>query len=720
VNRAGFAVALIGIAWLIATPVTADIAFPARLDVEEREPGIFDVSFTLPIVEGRILRAQPLMPPPCRDLTARINGAGTASLTSTWSVRCEPASLAGEAIIVDGLLGTQTDLAFTMTMLNGRTYAQILRPSRPGFLVPEPPTLVGLAAESIGGGLRHTLRHLNLWILFAVAALLGTRMRSMAVAAAAFAFGHFVAQWLGGHDWLQVTPLFRDAFTWATIAVGAVRLAGGGAGWRGWLRPPWATTLLLGLLFGGAQTETVATVGLSTVEQFEALVLFAIGTAAANLLMVVAAGELRMVITSAEGSNRQKTATQVVGYVAGACAIGMLLVHVVGLMVSTGSGQRAFVQLALFAAVLGPTTALAGWRRTQIVPSYVALAMIGATLGLLGVAFPIARLVSLGALIILGIALAVGRPLPNRWAMVVAIAATPSLSWSTARVLAENVSQSNAVTGGAILISACVLHASIGAARSSETGGLAIPVRGLGAAVAILAVVWRLAENRAWFEREIATEAALGVIRLPILALGLVVLAALLWPRRRRVARELGLEQRSTNFHWLAVGAAFLLLPFGTVAVKNPFFEPTAPRGNDARLVVSRVLSDTYHAFNIADEDALYITLSESVTGDLVDDLFLDSRRRLTAGTRDGTEVTVRDVSVLSIGEPLNGSGADQGFSYDCRWEVIARVRHLQHIHHRQNIYNGVLTLQPENGRWKIAGVDLTSEDRAVVAWSAS
>ena len=47
----------------------------------------------------------------------------------------------------------------------------------------------------------------------------------------------------------------------------------------------------------------------------------------------------------------------------------------------------------------------------------------------------------------------------------------------------------------------------------------------------------------------------------------------------------------------------------------------------------------------------------------------------------------------------------EEGFSYDCRWAVTARVQHLQHVHHRQNIYNGVLTLQSEGGRWKIAGV---------------
>jgi hypothetical protein len=186
------------------------------------------------------------------------------------------------------------------------------------------------------------------------------------------------------------------------------------------------------------------------------------------------------------------------------------------------------------------------------------------------------------------------------------------------------------------------------------------------------------------------------------------------------VAEELGVGRSFHRWHLLAVAAALLLVPYGTVAVPNPFFEPHAPRGDEARRVASRVLSETYHAFNLKDEDRLYDTLAESVMGDLVDEVYLDSRRRLTAGTREGTQVTVREVGVLEIGEPFGGVTADEGFSYDCRWKVVARVQHLQHVHHRHNIYDGVLTLRSEDGRWKIAGVELHSEDRVVAPWQPS
>jgi hydrogenase/urease accessory protein HupE len=703
--------------WLLTGTAFADIAFPARLDVAEREPGIYEITFSLPIVEGRKLRAQPLMPPTCSDVTPRVEGIGSSGYTSVWKVKCEPASLAGEAILIEGLLGTQTDLALKLTTRDGRTYSQILRPSRPGFLVPEPPSPLDLAVASIVAGVRRTIRHLGLWILLATAAVLGAPPRALAASAGAFALGHFSAQWLGGHGWLETQPLMRDALAWLTVAFPAVGLAGENASSRGWLQPLWATAALLGLLFGGAQPDALAVEGLSKVEHMVALVLLAVGTAAAILLMAAAAHELRMVIALAGREHLKRKAIRVFGYVVGALAVGLFLIQVAGLMVPIGDQPRASSELVLLALILGPTVVLAGWRRASAVVLFALLAVAGAILGLLRVPLPASSMIPLGTLLFLGTLLALDRHLPRRWTAPAAVAAALTHSWSTAQSLVENVSRSAAFTGGAVLIAICVFHASLAVTRDIRTGELPAAVRLIGAAVAILAVIWRLGEYRLWFEREVATEAALGLARLPLLAAVLAFLAVLLWPRRRRVARELGIVQRSSGLHWLLLGAAFLSLPFGTVAVRNPLFEPDAPTADDARLVVSRVLSDTYHAFNIGDENDLFDALAESVTGELVDDLFLDSRRRLKAGTREGTEITVRDVGVLEISEPLDTSGTEEGFSYDCRWQVIARVRHLQHVHHRQNIYSGVLTLRPEDGRWKIASVALASEDRSVVPW---
>ena len=127
------------------------------------------------------------------------------------------------------------------------------------------------------------------------------------------------------------------------------------------------------------------------------------------------------------------------------------------------------------------------------------------------------------------------------------------------------------------------------------------------------------------------------------------------------------------------------------------------------------LLSDTYRAFNLADEDAVYDRLARNLGKDLVSDVYLDSRRRLAAGTREGAEITVKDVSVVAIEDAFEHDRAEDAFAYPCTWVVTARIKHWQHIHTRQNIYSGVLTIHADGERWRVIGLDLLDEERVVV-----
>lgn len=703
--------------WGLAGIAAADVAYPARLLIQETSPGTYDVTFTLPIVEGRKLRAEPLLPPTCHELTEREIGISAVGYTSTWTVACDPASLAGEAVLIDGLLGTQTELAFTLSTLSGRVHTGILRPSRPGFLVPPPPSRLTLAAKAVAEGVRRVLRQGPIWLLLLVAVAGGVRWRAVGAAAAAFAGGHAVAQWLGGNGWLLVTPLARDGFVLASAAVPAVALAGGGDRWRGWLEPLWPLLLLVGLLAGGADPESLPADGLSAGEQSLALVAFAVGSVGGLLLIATAAMELRAVVTLLGGGRWRTTVNRVIGYVVGAVAVGMVMASAVAVALVASDLLRSPLELALLALVLGPTLAFVGLGGPGALIPFAGLVSLGLVPGLSGVRLPADGVWVIGALLLLAGAFTAGRQLPRRWALPVGAVAASLGGWSMGSELLESVSRSTGAALGAVLVASCILFGALALGRTIGRPPAPTGLRMAGAVVLATAAWWRIAEYREWFDNRVATEAALGLIRIPVLAAMLLLAALLAWPRSRAVLRELGVEQVPRTAHWLLLGAAFLAVPFGTLAVRNPVFTATAPRGDSARRVMSNVLSETYRAFNLVDENALYERLSNNVAGELVDDLYLDSRRRLTAGTREGAEVTVRDVSVVEIGEPRNLDQTGADFAYDCRWVVTARVRHLQHVHHRQNIYNGVLTLRIEGDRWKIAGVELESEDRVVVPW---
>jgi len=701
-----------------AVPVTADVVFPARLDVVETNPGTYDITFTLPFVQGRVLRAEPSMPPTCRDATPRERTATSNGVTTTWTVVCDPAPLAGEAILVEGLLGTQTDIAFTLTTLDGRVFNQILRPSRPGFLVPYPPTLIELGAGGGVTGMRWVLHLAAVWLLWLVVGLCGARGRELAAAAIAFGVGAFAALWLASRGWLAVAIPVRDAFILLTALAPTVRLAGAGGRWTDWIRPVWPAACFVGALCGGAASGVVPLDGLSHGERLAALGFVAAGAAAGAVLMGAVAIELRVVIISVGSGRWNERLVRLAGTGLGALAAGMLMANVVALgMLARGFPSEPFA-LVLAAAAMGPLLAWSGVGGGSATVGFAAAAGVGLWAGLARVAPPFEGLLVTALVLALGTAVVVGRPLAARWVVPLAAAAAAVCTWSATSALVENVSRSTGASIGTVLVATAVAWAGHTMARQLTVPPIPVPARFLGGLVAVWAVVGRLGDYRTWWEDVVATDASLGVLRIPLLALVLLAVAAMLWPRRRRVLDELGVRRRSTGAHWAVLALAFLVVPYGTVSVRRPFYEPHAPRGGDARRVAEAVLSDTYHAFNLTDEGELYDRLAASVTGDLVDDLYLDSRRRLTAGTRQGAEVTVRDVEVLDIGEPIDaGSGA---IAYDCRWVVTSRVRHLQHIHHRRNIYTGVLTLTIDGGRWKIARVDLTSEDRVVIPGQAT
>jgi len=128
------------------------------------------------------------------------------------------------------------------------------------------------------------------------------------------------------------------------------------------------------------------------------------------------------------------------------------------------------------------------------------------------------------------------------------------------------------------------------------------------------------------------------------------------------------------------------------------------------------MLSEIYHALNLEDEGQTYDQLAKQVSGDLVTDLYLDSRRRLVAGTREGASVIVRRVEVQNVGTRKSSEAARP--AYPCRWTVTAKVTHWQHSHERRNVYEGDLRLVIEDDRWKLAGLNLRSEEREVVPGS--
>ena len=124
--------------------------------------------------------------------------------------------------------------------------------------------------------------------------------------------------------------------------------------------------------------------------------------------------------------------------------------------------------------------------------------------------------------------------------------------------------------------------------------------------------------------------------------------------------------------------------------------------------IVSALLHNIYRAFDYRDEEMIYDTLEHSVTGDLLTETYLETRRGLELASQGGARAKVQEIELTG----LEMMDSDVGLRLRCQWNVAAAVGHWGHIHQRMNRYVADLHLESVDGVWKITGMELIEEQR--------
>ena len=185
--------------------------------------------------------------------------------------------------------------------------------------------------------------------------------------------------------------------------------------------------------------------------------------------------------------------------------------------------------------------------------------------------------------------------------------------------------------------------------------------------------------------------AAVGLIGLIVLGMrhGRAVLRRQ-WPARRV---------------WMAVTASIVLL---VLALPRALGLTVA--AGQAEDVMDGLLRNVYLAFDYRDEVQIYDMLERSVTGDLLTDIYLETRRSLELANQGGARAKVKDVEILESDSRSVDGGA--GFETRLVWNVMGSVGHWGHIHRRNNQYEARFVVRAEGGVWKISDMELLQEQR--------
>jgi hypothetical protein len=188
-------------------------------------------------------------------------------------------------------------------------------------------------------------------------------------------------------------------------------------------------------------------------------------------------------------------------------------------------------------------------------------------------------------------------------------------------------------------------------------------------------------------------ESAVSALRWPFagVALILALMAVRAGPRQRA----------------MGIGAAALL-----VLSAASFMVAGRARieGDRAERLVSGLLHNVYRAFDFRDEGKIYDVLSHSASGDLLEQLYLETRASLEIASQGGARARVQEIEVLDL--EIAPSDDDEGLVARARWNVAGSVGHWGHVHRRTNQYHAELGLAPIDGAWKLTRLEVLEETR--------
>lgn len=203
----------------------------------------------------------------------------------------------------------------------------------------------------------------------------------------------------------------------------------------------------------------------------------------------------------------------------------------------------------------------------------------------------------------------------------------------------------------------------------------------------------------------------LRMLRVPLLTLvlgagALVALGTAL--RRRRKGAPTGGA--------LAMGAglalaATALAPVASISV--PLEPGTRLPGDHAQATMEGLLTQLYQAFEHRNEERVYDTLEQSVSGDLLEEMYLQIRRNLEMAGQGGALARLEELNLLS-GEPRQVSGGDgyPAFEYLADWTVRGTIEHWGHIHSRKNRYRARFRVEGSAEGWRITAFQPLDEER--------
>jgi hydrogenase/urease accessory protein HupE len=274
---------------LWSAPGVAHESRPAYLQIDETQPGRYEVLWKRPQRGDLTLGLSVAWPDSCRDAAPETTQTVSGALIERRLIDCGGNGLLGQRIAIDGLSGTLTDALVRIAFRDGRVQTNLLKPASAWMEVRGPRPTLAVAGEYLVMGVEHILLGID-HLLFVLGLVLIVRSMGLLVKTiTAFTIAHSITLALATLGFVHVPEAPVEAVIALSIVFLASELARRQRGEVGFTaRSPWIVAFSFGLLHGFGFAGALAEVGLPETDIPLALLAFNIGVEAGQLLFVAA------------------------------------------------------------------------------------------------------------------------------------------------------------------------------------------------------------------------------------------------------------------------------------------------------------------------------------------------------------------------------------------------------------------------------------------------
>ena len=150
----------------------------------------------------------------------------------------------------------------------------------------------------------------------------------------------------------------------------------------------------------------------------------------------------------------------------------------------------------------------------------------------------------------------------------------------------------------------------------------------------------------------------------------------------------------------------------GNLSSNANLFNSTIPSDTETKRILQGLMLNTYRAFIMEQDEEIYDVLARSVSGDFLNEVYLQNKETLRIYASDGVFSLVDRLDVKTI-ESMKRQ-KDGSIAVIANWDVYGSVRHQDHIHFRCNTYKAEVTIVPTENYWKLTSVELLDEERVI------